>query len=277
MLLTLSLAGPNPELELIVNGTINLAPIGNLTLIDSGFRINADGLVARVQISLGAGGGFGGGVGLGFTASSTLSLNTTGRVQTLGSSTVETGFLLHIDGSIDFLGIATGTGVLDVRVAPNGFELTFALKFVLGPLTFDASGGAAVYGGSDPGFAMRLQIHASADALVFSIDASGTMQLNTRNATTIGIAGKSFLLDVNGTVSILKVFTFDAGMHFEIGREIKDGPQKKGAWFFTRQRRRRLLRPRLAERHDLPQLRRRLRPPAGRLHAARLEQLRPAR
>ena len=233
VLLTLSLAGPNPELELIVNGTINLAPIGNLTLTDSGFRINADGLVARVQISLGAGGGFGGGVGLGFTASSTLSLNTTGRVQTLGSSTVETGFLLHIDGSIDFLGIATGTGVLDVRVAPNGFELTFALKFALGPLTFDASGGAAVYGGSDPGFAMRLQIHASADALVFSIDASGTMQLNTRNATTIGIAGKSFVLDVNGTVSILKVFTFDAGMHFEIGREVKDGPQKKGAWFFT--------------------------------------------
>ena len=231
VLLTLSLAGANPMLELVVNGTIDLAPIGTLSLVDSGFRINADGLVARVQISLGAG-GFGGGVGLGFTANSTLSLNTTGRAQTLGSSTVEAGFLLHIDGSIDFLGIASGTGVLDVRVAPNGFELTFALKFVLGPLTFDASGGAAVYGGSDPGFAMRLQIHAAADALVFSIDASGTMQLNTRNATTIGIAGKSFLLDVNGTVSILKVFTFDAGMHFEIGREIEGGPQKKGAWFF---------------------------------------------
>ena len=173
VLLVLSLAGSNPMLELVVNGEIRLDPIGRLTLTDSGFRISADGLVARIAIDLAAGGTFGGGVGLGFDASALLSLNTTGRTQTLGSSTVEAGFLLQIHGFVDFLGVATGEGDLEIRVSATGFEMTFGLKFVLGPLTFSASGGAAVYGGTDPGFAMRLNISAEADALVFAIKASG--------------------------------------------------------------------------------------------------------
>ncbi len=274
VLLTLSLAGPNPTLELVVNGTIDLAPIGNLTLTDSGFRINADGLVARVSINLAAGGGFGGGVGLGFSATSTLSLNTTGRTQTLGSSTVEAGFLLHIDGSVDFLGIATGFGVLDVRVAPQGFELTFALRFTLGPLVFQASGGAAVYGGTDPGFAdaavdqRRGRRPRVLDQGVGHHAAQHPLRDHHRHRRReLPSRPPGQGLDPQG-------------LHLRRRHALRDRPREperpgeEGRVVLQRQRGRRLLRAGLTERHDLPQLRRRLRPPARRLHADRVEQLR---
>ena len=147
---------------------------------------------------------------------------------------MDVGFLLHIDGTINFLGFASGTGVLDMRVSPTGFEMTFALKFVLGPLTFDASGGAARVRRPRP----RLR-DATADPRGgrrhWCSRSTPPAPCSSTPATrrTIGIAGNSFLLDVQGTVSILKVFNFDAGMHFEVGREKANGPQKDNAWFFN--------------------------------------------
>jgi len=86
----LELAGSNAGIELIVNGSMNLAPIGNVALINSGFRINAQGLVARINLTLGS--EFGHDIGLSFNVTALLSLNTTGSTQTLGSSTVDPGF-----------------------------------------------------------------------------------------------------------------------------------------------------------------------------------------
>ena len=106
VLFRLELAGENAGIELVVNASIDLSPIGQLTLSDSGFRISSQGLVARLSFSIALGGDFGGGIGLGIEASALVQLNTTGRAQTLGTSTVEAGFRLRVTGSVDFLGFA---------------------------------------------------------------------------------------------------------------------------------------------------------------------------
>ena len=64
--------------------------------------------------------------------------------------------------------------------------MAFGLGFEIGGLQFRADGGAGVF--SD-GFALRLSVHASADAPVFSIEADGTIQVNTTgHAVTLGNA-----------------------------------------------------------------------------------------
>src|SRR5262249_14947862 len=108
---SLSLAGANPGIGLVVNGTLALNPSGSLQLINCRFRIDSAGLVAGVQLSLGAG-GFGSGIGLSLTVNAILALNTTGHTQTLGTSQVAPGFLLRLDGSIDF-GFASASGFVE--------------------------------------------------------------------------------------------------------------------------------------------------------------------
>ena len=185
---SVQLAGATPSVELIVNGKLSLEPIGGITLTDSGFRISGEGLVARIQVDLGA--DFGSKIGLKFSVSALLAINTTSRTQTLGTSTVERGLTIRIDGSVEFLGFASASGFVEIKLGPAGFELTFAVGFYLGGLSFRADGGAVVRGGSDPGFALLLNIHATADATVFSIDARGTLQLNTMNHSELGVIGE---------------------------------------------------------------------------------------
>ena len=203
--------GADPGIELIVNGTMHLDPIGGIDLVDSGFRINRDGLVARVQIGIKA--DFGSAIGLKFSVGGLIALNTTGRVQTLGSSSVDPGFRLRIEGEVSFIGFAKGSGFVDITISSAGFQLLFGVSFNLGGLIFHADGGAAVV--SD-GFALKLNIRAIADALVFSIDASGTLQINTSASTRLGIAPKSFLLDLRGKLELLKVLKLDAGLRVEV-------------------------------------------------------------
>ena len=222
VLFRLELAGADPGIELVVNGTLELDPIGGVYVVDSGFRINAQGLVARVEAKLAA--DFGDDIGLDFSVGAVLALNTTGRSQTLGSTVVEAGFLLRINGSINF-GFASGSGFVEVRLNPNGFQLLFGVAFDLGGLQFRLDGGAAVVGGADPGFALRVAVSVSADAPVFSISASGTLELNTtQNTTLVGVAANSFLLDLNGSVSILKVLNFEAGLRIVVAN---------GGWSFN--------------------------------------------
>ena len=199
--------------ELVVNGTMSLSPIGSLNITDSGLLINSRGLVARLNVSIT--GGFGGGVGLSFTANAVIEINTTGQAATIGSTTVGTGFRLHIDGTIRILGTG-GQGTLDVTIRDNLFQLEFALSFNLGGLVFQANGGAAVAAGPNPGFALRLNIRALADTVAFSIDAGGTLMVNTSSASLLGIAGNTFFLDIHGKVEILKVIKFDAGLRVTV-------------------------------------------------------------
>ncbi len=219
---SVQLAGATPSIELLVNGRLALEPIGGVTLTDSGFRITTEGLVARFQIGLGA--DFGKNIGLKFSLSATLAINTTSRTQTLGTSTVARGLTIRIDGSVEFLGFASGSGFVEIKLGPAGFELTFGVAFSLGGLTFRADGGAVVRAGSDPGFALLLNVHATANATVFTIDASGTFQLNTMNHSELGIAAKTFVLDLQGKVEILKVISFDASLRVVVGN---------GGWSFN--------------------------------------------
>jgi len=94
----IELAGSNPGIELVMNGTMSLNPIGQVALIDSGFRINPEGIVARFNLQLDV--NFGRDVGLKFNVSALFTLNTTGRVQSLGSSSVDPGFRLRLEGSV---------------------------------------------------------------------------------------------------------------------------------------------------------------------------------
>ena len=66
------------------------------------------------------------------------------------------------------------------------------------------------------GIALKLNIRAIADGSVFEIDASGTLQLNTGNSMRLGVAANSFLLDLPGKISLLKVLQLDAGLRVEV-------------------------------------------------------------
>ena len=160
-------AGPQPGVELIVNGEMGIDPIGTVKLTDSGFRIDTTGLVARVQVGLDILSGF---KGFSFNATTTLAINTTGRSTVLGNSTVAPGLLVRIDGSISLAGVS-GTGYLEIKAAPVGFEVKVGLAFDMGGLAFRADGALGVYG---DGFALSVAVTAKADAAIFRIEASRT-------------------------------------------------------------------------------------------------------
>ena len=109
---------------------------------------------------------------------------------------------------------------------------------------------------------MKLSVRAIADAPVFSIDASGTLQINTTNTTLLGIAPKSFLLDLRGKVELLKVLKLDAGL--------RDRRRTPAAGRFTRDANLDFFGIAHAERLDLPGRGGQLRRPAQRPHGARL-------
>ena len=94
----ISATGSNASIELIVNGNLELAGIGRMTLIDSGFRIDS-GLVARFQVELDA--NFGKVLGLKFNASATFALNTTSGDKVFGQF-VKRGFMMEFNGEVEF-------------------------------------------------------------------------------------------------------------------------------------------------------------------------------
>ena len=205
---TISLNSSNPSVQLLVNGSVALGSLGAISLVNSGFRIDSSGLVARLQLSLGA--SFGGHDGLQFSASAILSLNTSSITQSLGSSQVPPGFDLAISGSVTFLGFASASGSVDITISQGLFEIQFNVNFSIGGvLNFSASGGAAIY---DGGLALSLNITASADAAVFSLSASGLLQINTGGTSQLGVPPHYFHLQLTGSISILKVLNFNASV-----------------------------------------------------------------
>ena len=199
------------ELTVVLNGTMALGPLGTVQVVNSGFRITSAGLVANLDVRIGS--TFGASTGLAFRASVLLQLNTTGAVQSLcvegiacsTPSQIAPGFLLDIRGSITIAAIQ-GSGFVRVRVGATGFELEFGVHFDIGGLLFDANGAAGVYA---DGIVLRLNVHALADVTIFSIDASGTIEVNTTGSVRLGVA-QGFLLRLSGKLSILKVLNLDA-------------------------------------------------------------------
>ncbi len=239
---SIDLNGSNPGISLLVNGTVALGPLGTLDLKDSGFQINKQGLVANINLSLN--GGFGGSLGLSFSGSAVMSLNTTGQTVTFGSSQIAPGFDLAISGSVTFAGFATASGAVDVTIQSGVFQLTFNVQFAIGPLDFSANGGAGIYanGANDTGIALALNVNLSISAAVFDISASGTLEINTTGTNHLGIPGDSFLLALNGQVSLLKVLNFNAAITIAVSQttlsDLQVGPvsivkgTQTGGWYF---------------------------------------------
>src|SRR5947209_15651211 len=63
---------------------------------------------------------------------------------------------------------------------------------------------------------MKLAVRATADADIFSVDASGLLELNTTNTSRLGVDAHTFLLDLNGKVEILKVLKFSAQLRIVV-------------------------------------------------------------
>ncbi len=225
----IELGGANPAIELIVNGKLALAPLGDVTITNSGFRIDASGLVARVEVELKVETAFQG-FGLGGGVSVVLAVNTSGSTVVLGSSAVDPGFLVRISGGIDLKAVS-GTGSVEIRVGPGGLELKFDIGFSIGGISFGAKGGAGVYA---DGFALLLSVHAGGGGDIFEIQADGTIAINTTGSARLGIAANTFTLDVTGKLSVLKVFTMDARLTFTVS---------KGFWQLKAARPDELLRP----------------------------------
>ena len=193
---SLNLSGGSPSIELIVNGSVNLAPIGSVNLVDSGFRINAQGLVARV--SSWASTRISSGVASASSSRRAPCSRSTRRVrtQTLGSSQVEAGFRLRLDGSVEFLNFASATGFLDIKITSSSLELAAGLKFTIGPLSFDVNGSLGIF--SD-GLTATLNVSLDVNLLsLFDLKMSGSLQLDTRASHT-----KFFRLALSGKLSVL--------------------------------------------------------------------------
>ncbi len=236
-------AGSDPGVQLTVNGTIGLGPLGVLTLNPgTGFRIDKNGLLANISISLNA--GFGGNLGLSFNATAQISINTSSATQTLDGVQIPSGFMLAISGDVTFAGFATASGSVTVTINASEFQLTFAVNFAIGPLDFSANGGAGIYnnGANDTGIALELNVNLSINATVFSINASGLLEINTTGTSNLGINPHSFILALNGQISLLQVLNFNASITIAVSSTtlstLQVGPvtipagTTTGGWYF---------------------------------------------
>ncbi|HEY3484830.1 MAG TPA: calcium-binding protein, partial [Ilumatobacteraceae bacterium] len=200
------------KVEVSLQARLRIDPIGSLEAAGA-FRIDSSGLVLYANLTMNV--SFGEEIGLRFSASARLEFNSTSSTKTLDLNgtpvNVRSGLLLRIEGSIEFLGFASASGYAEFSISPTETRILFGVAFSLGGLSFRADGGAEVAYGNDPGLALFLDVEATADAEIFRIEASGTLQINTTNSTRLGIAGNSFLLSLNGEVAILELLIFEAG------------------------------------------------------------------
>ncbi len=133
-------------LEMVVNAELALNPLGKVTLSNSGFRVNSQGLVARFAVSLGIGdAAFGESVGLELSVTAVVELNTTGRAQTFNNVVVAAGFQLALNGTVSFFGFASAKGSLDITISNSSFQMAASLEFEIGPLLFKVAGSLGIY------------------------------------------------------------------------------------------------------------------------------------
>ncbi|MHC4396737.1 MAG: hypothetical protein ACYS1A_13895 [Planctomycetota bacterium] len=228
-------------LDIFVQASIALDPLGAFDVV-GWLHVDGAGVIALIDINLDL--GFGGDAGLKFEASARLQINTTNSIMSIEVSgtdpetppdgsgqtyDIQPGFRLYIDGTIEFLGFAKGTGYADIQITAEGIQVQFGVDFFLWGLSFGAHGGAGIYAGNDPGLALYLNVYVIADAEVFDIEASGMLKINTCDYTArMGIDASSFYLALYGHVEILEVLRFNAGFTIQVGGSL--GP---GEWKFT--------------------------------------------
>ena len=179
------------RIKLVANGSIDLGPLGSVAITNSGFIIDGNGLVMRLQLNVND---LGSALGIKINGAATIELNTASYTRAFQgfdpASTssnsgpvyqIASGFKLHVNATVEFLGLATGTGSVDVIVRNGAFEMAFDLTIDVGPFSLQATGGAGIYAdGAHSGIALRLGV--SLDVNLFEIvklNATGELQLNT--------------------------------------------------------------------------------------------------
>src|SRR5207244_5755454 len=135
--------------------SIELGPLGSIR-VSGIFQIGPGGLVLQLGVCIGTGSScaaydpncassssdcnanFGNGSGIGFSARGSIQINTTGAQKTFttpaGTFTVDAGFLLHLDGDIEFTSFAKASGSFTIKITSGAFELSFDATLHLGPL-----------------------------------------------------------------------------------------------------------------------------------------------
>ena len=163
---------------------------------------------------------------LGFSVSAVLAINTTGSTATFGTTQVAPG-LPAAPRRLHQLPRLRPRGTASPRSAsPSGaFEMSFGVSFDLAGLKFRA----ARHRGR---LQQRLRRCRSRSAhrpmrFIFSLSASGTLRINTTGAARNGVDA-GFKLQLTGSVTLLKLFSFNAGFTIEVGKTSGDGHDLRG-------------------------------------------------
>ena len=214
--------------------------------VDGSINIDADGFALRLSATLDA--NFGNSLGLNFNVSGTVELNTSNRAKTmLDGHIVQPGFFLALHGDVEFVGFASASGDVMLRINASTFELSFNVQLHLGPIDVAASGFAGIYTDTHPGIVLRLAVSLDVNVLdIIKISASGELRLNTtdiaRNANGVSIGADSFRLSLNGSIKILDVINLSASFDLIVGGgnvTVGSGVQRKsfdlasGEWVFA--------------------------------------------
>ena len=196
---------------------LKLGDIGQLNFTGA-MRFDADGLVINTTISLAAGSGFGSAIDLDISGSITFQLNTSNKVKNVGGL-VDPGFRFRIQAAVTFIGFADATGVIEISINQDKFELYFDVAIALGPITVRATGFAGVYA---DGLVLYLDVALDVNLLeIVKMNASGKLRLNTTAAPKTIPGGISidvgFRLAMTGQLKVLEVITLQATFVMQVG------------------------------------------------------------
>ncbi|MEL7452703.1 MAG: hypothetical protein AAGJ50_04945, partial [Pseudomonadota bacterium] len=119
------------------------------------------------------------------------------------------------------MGFASASGRVFIAIQNGAFTIEFDVTLKLGGLEVRAFGGASIFADSSPGLALVLGIDVDADIFsIIEIEADGLLLINTtglqRSLAGQTLAANSFVLDISGSISILKVLNFEAGARIEV-------------------------------------------------------------
>ena len=191
--------------------------------VSGAFQIDSTGLALSLSASLN--GDFGNSLGLDFNVTALVQLNTSGSTKNVLGTDIAPGFLLSMHGDVEFLGFASASGDVTLRISAGTFELSFDVQVHLGPIDVAASGFAGIYAGATEahkGIVLRLAVSLNVNVLdIIKINASGELRLNTtniaRNANGVTIGANSFRLSLNGSINILEVIRLSASFDLIVG------------------------------------------------------------
>jgi len=192
--------------------------------VSGAFELSASGFAMELEASLGV--DFGHDIGLSFNVSATVQLSTFSAPFTLiNGHVVQSGFFLALHGDVTFLGFASASGDMMLRITNGTFEMSFNITVHLGPIDVSASGFAGIYGGATEahkGIVLQLAVSLDVNVLdIIKIHASGELRLNTTNidrpANGVTIGHNSFRLSLNGSIRILEVINLSATFDLIVG------------------------------------------------------------